>query len=71
VQHADVFGEGRRLHAERAADMAGQDAHKLGLDLENLRQRSPLSRCRRLSRIAERQKGYNKASATVLSRRPI
>ncbi len=36
VQHADIFRERRRLHAERAADIAGQDAHLLGLDLENL-----------------------------------
>ena len=37
MQHADIFGKRRRLHAERAADIAGQDADLLGLDLEDLR----------------------------------
>ena len=36
VEQAGVFGIGRALHAERAADIAGQDAHLVGLDLEQI-----------------------------------
>ena len=35
MQDGDVFGEHRRLHAERAADMAGQNAHILRLCAEH------------------------------------
>ena len=41
MQHADIFRKRRRLHAERAADMAGQDANLLRLDLEDLRHVAP------------------------------
>ncbi len=36
VQQADIFGEDRGLHAERAADLAGQNMHVLGGDAERL-----------------------------------
>src|SRR5215472_18765183 len=36
MQHADVFRKRRRLHAERAADVAAHHAHLLRLDLEDL-----------------------------------
>ena len=32
MQHADIFGKDRRLHAERAADIAGEHAHLVGVD---------------------------------------
>ena len=37
MQHADIFGKRRRLHAERAAHVRRQDADLLRLDLEDLR----------------------------------
>ena len=36
VQDRDVFGIGRRLHAERAADVVGEHPQPLGLDLEQV-----------------------------------
>ena len=36
MQHADIFRKYRGLHAERAADLAGQDAHVFGVDAERL-----------------------------------
>ena len=36
VQQADIFGIGLRLHAERAADIAGEDAHLVRRDVEDL-----------------------------------
>ena len=36
VQQADIFGKYRGLHAERAADMAGEHAHILRRDAERL-----------------------------------
>src|SRR3954468_23023014 len=41
MQHAAIFGKWRRLHAEGAADMSGQDANLLRFDLENLRHVAP------------------------------
>ena len=41
MQHADIFGERRGLHPERAADIAGDDAHLLGLDIEQRRDIGP------------------------------
>ena len=46
VQHADIFRKRRRLHAERAADMTGQDANLLRLDLkDSALARSPNTPC--------------------------
>ena len=39
VQDADVFRIDRGLHAERAADLAGDDAHLVGRRAENIHQR--------------------------------
>ena len=36
MQDPDVFGIGRRLHAERAADVMGKDAQTFGLDPEQV-----------------------------------
>ena len=36
MQHADIFGIDRRLHAERAADIAGEDMHLVGFDGEDV-----------------------------------
>ena len=36
VQHADIFRKQHALHAERAADLAGQDVHRLGVDAERV-----------------------------------
>ena len=41
MQHADIFRKRRRLHAERAADIAGEDADLLGLDVEDFRHVAP------------------------------
>ena len=34
MQQADIFGKQHALHAERAADLAGQDVDRLGVDTE-------------------------------------
>ena len=41
MEHADIFGKWRRLHAEGTADMTGQDANLFRFDLENLRHVAP------------------------------
>src|SRR3954447_14583769 len=41
MEHADIFGKWRRLHAERTTDMTGQDANLFRFDLENLRHVAP------------------------------
>ena len=37
MQHADIFGKDRRLHAERPADIAGQHVYLFGFDIKHLR----------------------------------
>src|SRR3954454_23933464 len=41
MEHADIFGKWRRLHAERTTDMTSQDANLFRFDLENLRHVAP------------------------------